>query len=307
MKHLRHMVVFKQIVEAGSISAAALDLNISKSVVSQQLNTLEEELGVVLLKRTTRRQVLTPVGKAFYAQCKQILKMTQEAWDQARAGQAEPSGMIAINAPHALVDFIVSPAVAGLSQKFDKIIPTIHANDQRTHLLEDGIDLAVRVGESSSSEYRQRLLGHFRDVLCAAPEYLQKENFSQGKLEGQPELSLSLNYVVNAWQGKTNEYILTHKGNGHPMKLGFQANRFTDSLGAVIGLIRAGAGIGLIPDFIFESYRQQKQLVAICPDYELPKVPVYSIHAFGKNPPSTVRWAIEFLKKEMDKRASPPS
>ena len=70
-----------------------------------------------------------------------------------------------------------------------------------------------------------------------------------------------------------------------------------DSLGSVIALAKAGAGVALVPDFIFEGYRERNELVALCPDYVLPAVPIYSLHAFGSNPPSAVKWAIEFIKE----------
>jgi len=93
------MSVFAKVVESGSISAAAESLNLSKSVVSQHLKVLEDELGVGLLKRTTRRQTLTPAGKDFFEKCQQMNQLATQAWDNARESQITPKGHIHITAP----------------------------------------------------------------------------------------------------------------------------------------------------------------------------------------------------------------
>ena len=301
MKHLRHMMIFTRIVEVGSISNAALELELSKSVVSQHLNKLEKELGVLLLKRTTRRQVLTPVGRAFYEHCKEIAAKSQQAWDEARAGQKEPSGMISITAPHAFIEPIISPAVAALLQRFGAITPSIYANDRQVHLLEENIDLAIRVGSLEQSEYRQRLLGSFRDVLCASPAFIEENGLSQNRFLEEPELTSSLNYIANEWQGKVIQNKLVHRESNASLELHFRPNRFSNSVGSVIALAKAGAGVALIPDFHFETQRRDGSLLALFPDFHLPEVPVYSLHAFGGNPPSTVTWTIDLIKEEMSR------
>ncbi|TQV89865.1 LysR family transcriptional regulator [Aliikangiella coralliicola] len=296
---MRHMVVFSRVVEAGSISAAAEDLDISKSVVSQQLKSLEAELGVVLLKRTTRQQILTPVGKAFYLQCQKINQLTQKAWDDARDSQIEPTGSISVNAPHALIEPVISPAVGAMVNRYNKIVPTILANDQRVDLIEKGVDLAIRVGEMPSSEYRQRLVGQFREVLCASPDYIREKNLSAVALLKDPEVAESCDYVANTWQGKNINHELSHKNTGKKGTVTFHANRFNDSLSSVIAMVKAGAGIALIPDFLFYPCQQKHELENIFSDYLLPSVPVYSVHAFGSNPPLNVKLAIDFIKSQM--------
>ncbi|WP_281561470.1 LysR family transcriptional regulator [Thalassomonas sp. RHCl1] len=306
MKYIRHMLVFSRIVELGSISAAASDLGISKSVLSQQLKTLEQELGVLLLKRTTRQQVLTPVGRDFYQQCQQINVLANQAWDNARYAQQEPSGTLSISAPHALIEAVISPAIGSLVSRFNKIIPSIYASDQRVDLIDDNIDIAIRVGELPSSDYKQQLLGSFREVLCASPQYIQRENLSVGQLKSNPEKLLACDYVANRWQGKSVSHTLTDNSSGKTIELVFKPNRFNDSLNAVIAMVKSGAGIALVPDFIFSPSKHKGELLDIFPDFLLPAVPVYAVHAFGGQTPLNVKLAVDAVKKQMKQAVNFP-
>lgn len=295
------MMVFTRIVEAGSISAAAMELDISKSVISQQLKTLETQLGAVLLKRTTRQQVLTPVGKEFYLQCLKIDQITQQAWNTVKESQIEPQGPIVISTPHALIDSIVSPAIGAMVNQYSQLIPVIHTSDNRVNLLDKEIDLAIHVGELPSSEYKQRLIGKFRKVLCASPQYIQKTNLNANKLIKDPEHALECNYVANAWENKINTYQLFNPSNNRAIDLTFRANRFNNSVNSVIAMVKQGAGIALIPDFIFRSYQQSGELVNIIPDYQLMSFPIYAVHAYGNQSPLNVRLCIDFIKRQIQK------
>ncbi len=219
MKYLRHMTVFTKVVECGSISSAADELNLSKSVVSQQLKTLEQELGTHLLNRTTRRQVLTPVGRDFYHRCSEMKQISEQAWSDVRESQSSPGGSITISAPHALMDSVIAPAIGQLAAQYPEIKPTILADDERAHLIEDDIDVAVRVGESPESNFRQRLLGQFREVLCASPGYLEKHSIQPSQWIDHSDDLCKCDYIANAWQGKHLRHSLYHGATGDKVSL----------------------------------------------------------------------------------------
>ena len=109
MNQLRDMSIFAHIVEQGSITAAAEFLQLSKSVVSHSLKSLEEELGVALLKRTTRRQTLTAAGEVFLERCRELNSIADEAWQQARNTLEIPQGHVRITAPNALMGSLIAP------------------------------------------------------------------------------------------------------------------------------------------------------------------------------------------------------
>lgn len=299
IKYMRHMVIFSHIVETGGISAAATELRLSKSVISQQLKSLEHELGVSLLNRSTRQQVLTPAGQSFYKQCKQVNEIALQAWENARESQQLALGSIRISAPNALMEPIVAPAIGGLVERYEGITPTLISDDCRADLIKDKIDLAIRVGEMPSSDYKQRKLGSFKDVLCAAPGYIEKHNITSQLLSNSDAKYPEFNYVSNSWQGVHIQHMFLHKITKESIKLSFTANRLCNSLPAVIAMAKAGSGLALIPDFVLNKHRQN--LIAVLPDFESEAVPIFAVYAFANTPPTLVSLSIEAIKQEIER------
>lgn len=295
-KYVRHMLVFSHVVEAGSVSAAAARLKLTKSVISQQLKTLEQELGVALLNRNTRSQVLTSAGQDFYEQCQQINQIITQAWHSARESQKLALGALRISAPNALIEPFVAPALGRLVEQNEGITPTLLSDDTRAHLIKDEIDLAIRVGKMQSSEFRQRKLGSFRDVLCASPAYLEKHRISQDWLLEHQGKRVDVNYVANSWQGTHIKHKLTHHTTGKSLRLIFTANRLCNSLPAVVELCRAGCGFAYIPDFVFRRHEKTGELVNVMPDYLCDAATIYAVHAFGSGAPTLVQLTIDAIR-----------
>ncbi|NRB69859.1 MAG: LysR family transcriptional regulator [Vibrio sp.] len=298
---MRHMIIFTRIVETGSITAAARELGVGKSVVSQHLKALEEALGVLLLKRSTRQQLLTPMGAEFFERCQKISELVDEAWDLARVSQIEPKGTIKISSPHALIESVISPAIGHLVSIYSDLVPTLLANDGSVDLFETGADIAIHVGELPSSEYKQRRLGSLKKVLCASPSYIQNHNLSITRLIEKPSLLLKCDYVANIWEGKSIHYILEHSSSAHRIDVSLEASRFNDSVHSVVSMVRAGAGIALIPDFMFEHFHRKGELENVYPGYALSAVPVYAVHNYGKTPPLNVTICTDFIERQLRK------
>lgn len=296
IKHLRHMLTFSTIVDEGSISAAANHLNVSKSVISQQLQSLEQALNVQLLNRTTRRQVLTPAGRQFYLQCQKIAQIGDQAWSDARESQHMALGNICISAPHALIDSILAPAMGQLLQEFPKIEPHLLAQDQRIHLLDEGIDLAIRVGELTNSEFKQRKLGQFRDHLCVSRHYAETVNLTD--LSQFTAQTTTLDYIANSWQGQQISHDLIDVSRQQPLTFSFTANRSANSIHGVLAMVKAGLGIGLIPEFLLDKHISADLLI-LTERYQILPAPVVALHAFDKRPPYIVRLAIQAITQQM--------
>lgn len=282
MNNLRQMSLFARIVECGSISAAADSLDLSKSVVSQHLKTLESELGVPLLKRTTRRQTLTSAGEVFYTQCQRLNQLADDAWDQAQSNQSVPRGKIKITAPHALMGPLIAPVIGQLMQQYPEMEPQLIASDEQQDLMQHGIDLAIRVGHSQESSYRQRRIGAFRDVLCGTESYINDHPTAR------------MNYVANRWQGKQIQHQLIHKENHSLCMLKFKPGCTVDSLYTTLALLEAGAGIGIIPDFIF--YARSGALIDVMPEYQLNSVPIFALHPYQASLPLAVEVTLNAIE-----------
>lgn len=282
MNNLRHMSVFARIVESGSISAAAEALELSKSVVSQHLKTLETDLGVPLLKRTTRRQTLTPAGEAFYAKCQQLNQLAQDAWEEAQRTQSEPAGKIRITAPHALMGPLIAPVIGVLMQRYPAIEPELIASDEQQNLMQEGIDLAIRVGRSPESSYRQRRIGTFRDILCGREDYVSNTDLA------------SVRYIANRWQGRAIRHELRHKTYESLQVLEFTPACTVDSVYTTWALLESGTGIGLIPDFLLRN--RPHGLGEVMPDYQLDAVPIFALHPYQAGLPRAAEVVLEAIE-----------
>jgi DNA-binding transcriptional LysR family regulator len=192
---------------------------------------------------------------------------------------------------------IVAPAIGQLTAQYPQIKPHLIGDDRRLDLLEQGIDLAVRVGQLPSSNYRQRRIGSFVDVLCASPAFIRAH---QSQIEGlidSPDGLSGCDYIANSWQGSKVSHGLTQQKTKVQIELNFVANRFANSLQAVLAMAKAGGGIALIPDFIFKGCQQKGELAAILPDFAGPQVPVYTLHAFDNQPPLLIQLCAQQIKQ----------
>ena len=279
MNKLRHMTLFMNIVDAGSITKAAEKLDLSKSVLSQHLKQLEDDLSTTLLKRTTRRQSLTPAGERFYQHCCEMHALSEQAWDEILEQQTEPTGTLTITAPHALMDTIVIPALTDTFSGHDRVHLNLICQDTQLDLMNHNIDLAIRAGESKDSNYKQKRLGAFQDVLCQALDYAKP--LSQAS------------YIANHWQPKHIEHTLFHKKTREQHLLHFEAKHKTNSVNQTAALIKAGFGIGVIPEMIMA---EQPTLKAALPHSELPKVNVYALHPYQHSVPIAVTLAIKAIE-----------
>ena len=174
MDPLDGVAAFARVVEAGSFSAAARRLRISKSATSAHVQRLEERLGVRLLHRTTRRISLTEAGAAYYRHCARIVAEAESAEQAARALQREPRGMLSISAPDTFGPMHVAPAIPEFLARFPDLAIDISLSPRHVDLVQEGLDLAIRIGTLKDSPLVVRRLAPSRFVLCAAPAYLKK-------------------------------------------------------------------------------------------------------------------------------------
>lgn len=287
-QYLRHMSVFVAIVEQGSISAAADSLGLSKSVLSQQLTKLEQALDVNLLRRTTRKQILTPAGKAFYIECTNILRQVDTAWQQARESQHTLIGDIHITAPHAFMNTLIAPAIGQLIHQHPQLNAHLIDNDDRVDLMKQHIDIAIRVGELPSSDLKQRYLGSFRDVLCVSPDFYQANYVNMTQHH-------TLNYIANHWQGRHIMHRL--ENNTDVDTLRFNASSTVYSMPSLIALCLSGAGVAAIPNFIAKPLIDNNQLVLLFPECILKSNAVHALHDYGMKAPQIVTTCLEAIQE----------
>ncbi|HCD05846.1 MULTISPECIES: LysR family transcriptional regulator [unclassified Methylophaga] len=259
MNQIEDMQTFKRIVEAGSISLAADQLDTVKSAVSRRLKDLEKRLNVTLLQRTTRRQTLTEAGHRYYQHCLRLLDDIAEAEAQISDIEAELSGKLRISAPVSFGLMHLGPAL----QEFQLIHPLIEMsidfNDRLVDLIADGFDLAIRISRLEDSTLIAKKLSSTRLVVCASPEYLT--------YHGTPIIPTDLtnNHTVLHYRNTSESWQFQQDGS--LINLHLQGKLTANNGNFLCDAAIAGQGIITSPDFICYQAVQSGQLQVILRDY----------------------------------------
>ncbi|WP_297478616.1 LysR family transcriptional regulator [uncultured Photobacterium sp.] len=278
MNKLRLMSIFVEVVECGSISKAAEKLELSKSVISLALKQLEQELQLCLLKRTTRKQTLTTAGSHFYLQCAQMTQQAEAAWLEASEFTQIPSGTLTVTAPHALMRSIVVPALTMTFNDYAKINLNFISDDEHVDIIQQNIDLAVRVGTSKDSNLKQRKVGQFCDVLCHAKTMTLD-------IQSAP-------YIAQHWQIEPVIQQLFYK-----QQVKYQIKHRANTLFDVVSLLEMGLGVGVIPDFILKQNRHLQAATDALPSMANP---IYVLHPYQTHVPLTVTLAIAAIENKIN-------
>ena len=289
MDSLTDIAVFVHVVDTGSFTGAAEKLDLSKAVVSKYVTRLENKLGARLLNRTTRRLSLTEVGRVFYERSQQGLRQIEEAEDEVNLLQSEPRGVLKLNSPMSFGILHVAPALQDFLSNYPQLSVDISLDDRRVDLVEEGFDLAIRIGELPDSSLVARRLGPCRHVVCGAPDY-----FKQHGVPKTPKDLREHNAITYQYQDSPREWhFISPKGAAVrvPVSGSIQMN---NSLGLREALLR-GAGITLTPSFVVGEDITAGRLRAVLTDYKAREVSIYAIYPERRHLSPKVRAFVDFM------------
>jgi len=298
---LAAMASFVRIVESGSLSAAARAQGQSLAAVSRQLAQLEDALGVRLLNRTTRRVAATEPGRGFYERAKRILGDLEEAEAELTRGEAEPSGHLVVAAAGALGVQVLAPALAGFLHRHPRLSIDLRMSGRYANLVEEGIDVALRIGPLADSTLMARKLGEFRRIVCAAPSYL--------RAHGQPRLPQELArhrcLVVSDFVDRDEWRLagLSSPGRGGDLKVRVAGPLRANSIEAVIAACIGGAGLAFLDSWQVADALRAGRLVAVLEGYASPPIPVHALWPAGRHPSAKVRAFVDFAAAVIQARA----
>ncbi|MGD2111976.1 MAG: LysR family transcriptional regulator [Gammaproteobacteria bacterium] len=277
------------VIGAGSFSAAGERLGVAKSVVSRRVSQLEQRLGSRLLHRTTRRLTLTDAGRDFYPRAVQILADLADAEQGVAAGAAGLRGALKLAAP---LSFGLAHLSAVLTEFLDRhpaIELHLDLNDRSINLVEEGFDLAVRIGELQDSTLIARRLGTSRAVTCASPAYLERHGVPQhpGDLQRHVGLQYSNVSFRRQWEYATPD--------GKSLHARPQVRMRANNGEALACAAAAGIGITTGPTFILASYIREGRLQRILADFAQPASGIHAVTPPGRLVPRRVQVFIDFL------------
>jgi DNA-binding transcriptional LysR family regulator len=292
MEQLKRMAIFATVVDRGSMVAAAEVLGMTASAVSQQIRKLEQSTQISLLHRTTRKLTLTEAGATFYQSCAQVLALARQAEQRLAELRDAPVGELRIAAPVGFSGRPISAALAPLLQAHSGLSLTLLFHDEQIDLIEQRIDLAIRVGNLQDSSLVARHIGDSRMLLCAAPSYLaRKPSISRPEdLVGQDWLALS----------DLHSSVLNLQGPGDEVqKLRIESRVSCNNILAVRHFTLAGMGISLQPEQEIREELALGSLRVLLPDWHLPLFGIYLVTPRRDAQPAKVRYAIEALRQHL--------
>ncbi|MCE0968872.1 LysR family transcriptional regulator [Pseudomonas sp. NMI4491_12] len=296
MDKLSAMQTFAAVVKSGSFTGAASALGLPKARVSQRVADLEQHLGVRLLQRTTRALSLTEDGQAYLTTCVIILQDIDELEGSIRGGIVEPKGKLRVEALVSVARWILAPRLHDFQERYPKISVRLGASDRLSHLLEDGLDCAIRGGHLEASGQIAR---HVCDVslgLYASPSYINKS--------GMPRQPAELNrHHLLSWFSNTGNpfaWQIISDDLSHQVESSYGLS-FDDPDVAIASCV-AGAGICPGAPFAVESWLNQGLLVPVLPKWAFAPRPVHIIYPSKKHLPARVRcfveWALDIMKAD---------
>ncbi len=293
MDRLAAMQTFVRVVESGSFSAVARESQATQSAVSKQVAALERALGARLLNRTTRSLALTEEGERYFEQARRLVAEIAEAESGLRQGEQQLTGWLRVAASVGFGRLKLLPLVKSFLAAHPGVKIDLRLNDGFIDLVEQGIDVAVRIGELSDSSLVARRIGTTKRVLIASRKYLR--SLPKGrKAPRLPEDLLQHNCIVYTELATQNAWTFT-AGPGAPVEVGTvvtvraQGNLQTNSSEVVRAAVLSGMGIGFSPTWLFEDEMAKGDLQVQLPDWPAQSMPVHLVSPSQRRQSAKVR------------------
>ena len=289
MDRLTSIAVFVAAAEDGSLSSAARRFGLSASMAGKHVSSIETDLGVRLMQRSTRKLHLTDVGQAYYARCKRILEEYEDANREAGDAQQSVQGVLRVAAPITFGAMHLGQVVARYMDQHPRVGVEIMLSDRYVDLLAEGIDVAIRIGRLLDSDLVARRLAPCRMVVCAAPSFLERHGVPRTiqDLRRAPRLAFSEAISSGDWT------LSDPEGQAHvidgPIRMA--ANNTEMLLAAAL----AGGGVTYGPSFVFGRAIAAGDLVALLPDHQPTELNIYAVYPTKRHVSLKLRSFVEHL------------
>jgi DNA-binding transcriptional LysR family regulator len=283
---------FVRTVETGSFTAVARDLNSSQPTISRQIATLEDHLGCLLFQRTTRTLTLTDDGRVFYEHARRSIETVAEAESAVGRRRGKPSGTLRLTCAAVFGRLHVIPRLPRFRARFPDIEIALIVNDGFSDLVEEGIDLAIRVGEPSDSALISRRIGTTRRVVVATPDYLA----ARGRPEHPHDLAGHDCIVYDRLLAGANWTFASPDG---PLTVPVAGPIHVNNTEAVRAAVLQGLGIGYVPVWHFvDGEIETGRLIVLLRDFEPPAQPISAVYPSRRFLAPKVRAGIDYFAAE---------
>lgn len=292
------LALFALVVDANSFKEASRQAGLTTAVVSKRISKLEQELGVQLLYRTTRRLSLTEEGRALYQHCKGINQQVQEALGAVSHLSERLSGTIRMSVPTISGELLLAQVVAEFCQQHPHLNVDMRLDNSLVDLVKEGVDLAIRTAIMDDSSLIAQKLIQSHWVVCCAPAYIQRF--------GQPTTPAELlehNCLAYTYQAQgAHDWRFTHQEQSQSIKV--SGNFSTNNAQALRKAALAGCGIVYVPRCSVYEDIQRGDLTPLLPDYQPRSLGVYAVYPFTRYQPKKVRLLIEHIRAAYQKMSA---
>ncbi|MBY3583819.1 LysR family transcriptional regulator [Rhizobium bangladeshense] len=290
---LDRMRTFVRVAERGNLSMVAKELGVGQSSVTRHLNELEEAVGVPLLSRTTRRVSLTDEGSRYYTNCLQILRLVEQAAEEARDARDAPAGAVRLSCTAALGVMHITRMIFDFQDKHPDIRVDLNLTDQRIDLVREGVDVALRLGPLADSAMRLHALGESQRLLVGAPAYLS----ARGRPERPADLSRYETVVMSNVAG--SDKLLLSSPDGTSLMIPVRGRLRVDHGLAAREALAAGRGVGPTHLWLVHDLLDDGRLEVVLGDYRPSPVPLSLLIAPERAAIARVRLLVDFLAAEV--------
>ena len=290
LDRLTGLVAFARAASLGSYAAAARSLGVSPSAVSKSVQRLEHLLGVSLFARTTRSLSLTAEGRELHARALRLLEEAEAIEQAAVAARSGPAGMIRISAPLPIGVNIIAPALPAFRARYPALGVDMRLGDQFVDLIEEGIDVAIRVGDLADSRLIAKALAPHNICAFAAPDYLARRGVPQ-----RPDDLAAHDCVNFRFQSTGQMFRWPLRPGGAIADLVPEAALMTDVSDAVVAILVAGGGIGITPTFAAAPHVRRGELVPVLPCFAGPRSKITALWPESRRRSPNVKAFVAYL------------
>ncbi|HLO62879.1 MAG TPA: LysR family transcriptional regulator [Azonexus sp.] len=292
MDRLDAMQLFVRVAELGSFAAAAQQIGVARSVVTRQIAGLEAHLGIKLMARSTRRLTLTSAGTAYLEKCRVILNLVEAAETGVAEERQTPRGSIRISLPLSYGLKRLAPLLLDFTRRYPEVVLDMDYSDRRINLIEEGIDLAIRITRRLDAGDVARRIGTSRMLVLAAPDYLSRHGTPRHPAELAHHVCLG---YTNAGSALAWQFIVDGQLENFHVRSRLNANN-----GEVLTEAAAqGLGITCQPDFIADDFLATGRVVEILGDFPTPELGIYAMLPSNRHVPHRVRVLMDYLAERL--------
>jgi DNA-binding transcriptional LysR family regulator len=287
------MGLFVRIVETGSFSAVAREMNMTQPTVSKQLTALEKQLKTRLLNRSTRQLSLTEAGSAYFDSSKRILDIVNDAEANLGVLQTQLTGVLRINSSIGLGQMYLGPLVLKFQQAHPGLMMDLTYADRFVDLVEEGVDVAIRIGKLVDSGLAARRIGTSERCLIATPAYLKKNGTPR-----TPQDLVNHNCILYAYLSTGSEWLF---GNDAEIRVKVSGTLRANNGEAIRQAVIADIGIAASPAWLIQDDLKSGKVIELLRDFTPPPGEINAVYPSGRHVSAKVRAFTEFVKAEFEK------